>query len=398
MFEKWDIPDNICENFPIGKGTLELFVGHNSQTKFLKKLLNNKSIVIVEGNIGVGKTSFGNYVRHSIHDIITPINEIPCDAEWNNDTFLTIILAAIVKSVNRKNSKHQKFANTSIFKKVEKLFADIDSISFGLTIAGTGGSISRNLSHSAILNQTMLLDYLYTIAEKAADCIKPQSPIIIQLNNVDISHTFSESQVNILFNKIRDTLQIPNISWIISGSEMLSGYISTHVPRVGQIISKSEKIQPLTLDEMKEVFDRRIKSHRKKGKLPLSEDLLSLIHNVSSGSFREILKVINQLLIAYSPDPLTETIEVHHAKTFFREDLNYKMNEIERKNTQYKIFKGIIDNPGINQKSLCEKISKKQTLVSKYTKNMEKTGLIRIVKHGINNHYYPSPDFHIGFS
>ncbi|MDQ1350727.1 MAG: MarR family transcriptional regulator, partial [Acidobacteriota bacterium] len=45
MFEKWDIPEDICNSFPIGYNNLELFVGHSEQTKFLSDLLSNKSVI-----------------------------------------------------------------------------------------------------------------------------------------------------------------------------------------------------------------------------------------------------------------------------------------------------------------------------------------------------------------
>ena len=90
MFEKWQIPDNICDNYPIGSQTLDLFVGHEDKTKFLSDILSNKSIISLEGDIGVGKTSMGNYIRFMKTDHFSPIMEIPCKNHWNNDIFLGI--------------------------------------------------------------------------------------------------------------------------------------------------------------------------------------------------------------------------------------------------------------------------------------------------------------------
>lgn len=55
MFEKWDIPGDICNSFPIGYSNLDLFVGHSEQTKFLSDLLSNKSVIVLEGEIGDGR-------------------------------------------------------------------------------------------------------------------------------------------------------------------------------------------------------------------------------------------------------------------------------------------------------------------------------------------------------
>jgi hypothetical protein len=66
------------------------------------------TIVILEGEIGVGKTSMGNYIRHSKKDFFSPFLEIPCKPKWDNDTFMGIVLAAIVKEIMRNESSYKK--------------------------------------------------------------------------------------------------------------------------------------------------------------------------------------------------------------------------------------------------------------------------------------------------
>jgi hypothetical protein len=93
----------IYANYPIGLNSLDLFVGHSRQTKFLSDLLSNKSVVILEGEIGVGKTSMGNYIRHSKKDFFSPLLEIPCKPKWDNDTFMGIVLAATWQLLLKKS-------------------------------------------------------------------------------------------------------------------------------------------------------------------------------------------------------------------------------------------------------------------------------------------------------
>jgi intracellular sulfur oxidation DsrE/DsrF family protein len=398
MFEKWEIPDNICNNFPIGRNNLELFVGHSQQIKFLSDLLSNKSVIILEGEIGVGKTSMGNYVRHSKEDFFSPLLEVPCKPKWDNDTFMGIVLAAIVKEIIGKDFVHKKLKKHKLIKELNEKFSDIKLASLGITGAGFGFSTSSSISRSTIINQTVLIHYLMAVGELLQETYNKATPMIIQVNNLDIAYGFEKDDLILFFNDIRDTLQIPYISWVICGNEGLGNFIQKNIPRVGQITNSVVTVDPLSFGEILKAFELRIKKNQMKGRLPIEENLLKYIYDISNGSFREILSIVYQLLVKYYNEPLVKMITVEHARFFFNDLEKHRVERLKKSSIQYPVFQAILAHPGITQSELSRLVKKQQANVSRLTRELEADGYITIKRKSRSNYYYADTNYQLGFS
>lgn len=72
----WDIPENFCDIKPITQYTISNFIGREETVQRCKNAINSSdTVVILEGDIGVGKTSIGNYVRFSLENVMSPRDE-----------------------------------------------------------------------------------------------------------------------------------------------------------------------------------------------------------------------------------------------------------------------------------------------------------------------------------
>ena len=101
---------------PITENTLELYTGNRQKIKSCQFALKSKDVIIViEGNRGVGTTSFANYLRFNAKkskDYFTPTNEIGVEPNWNTETLLAAIISNIVMELELyhhraiKNDKH----------------------------------------------------------------------------------------------------------------------------------------------------------------------------------------------------------------------------------------------------------------------------------------------------
>lgn len=398
MFEKWEIPEDICNVFPIGYNNLELFVGHSEQTQFLSDLLSNQSVIVLEGEIGVGKTSMGNYVRHSKEGYFSPSVEIPCKPKWDNDTFMAIVLAAIVNEVMRKGSPHAALKKDKLIQKLNETFSDVKLANFGLTGAGFGFQKGETISRTPFINQTILIDYLVQLGQLFQEKYQKNAPIIIQANNLDIEYGFEQEDLIRFLNEIRDTLQIPHISWLICGAEGLENFIRKNVPRVRQITSNFMTVNPLSFEEVMEAFKLRIKKGQMKGRLPIDTNLMEYIYDIANGSFREILNIIYQLLVKYSNEPLVKIINMEHARFFFFQLGKSRVERLKRSPIQYPVFEAILNNPGINQTDLSKLVKKQQANVSRVTKELEADGYIMVKRVSRTSYYYADSKYQIGFS
>lgn len=398
MFEKWEIPDSICNTSPIGRNDLELFVGHSQQAKFLSNLLSNKSIIILEGEIGVGKTSMGNYVRHTKKDFFSPLLEIPCKPRWDNDTFMGIALAAIVKEITRKDFPYKTLKKHKLIRELNEKFSDIKLASLGITGAGFGFSTGTSVSRSTIINQTILIHYFMELGQLIQATYNKSTPIIIQVNNLDMAYGFEKDDLTRFFNEIRDTLQIPYYSWLICGNEGLGNFIQKNVPRVGQVTNSVVAVDPLSFEEILKAFDLRIKKAGMNGQLPIEKNLLKYIHEIANGSFREILNIVYQLLVKYYNEPLVKNINIEHARFFFYELGKHRIERLKKSSIQYPVFQAILNYPGITQSELAKQVKKQQANVSRVTRELEADGYITIRRKSRTNYYYADPKYQIGLT
>jgi len=398
MFEKWDIPEDICNNFPIGCNNLELFVGHSTQTRFLSDLLSNKSVIVLEGEIGVGKTSMGNYVRHSKKGYFTPFLEIPCKPKWDNDTFIGIVLASIVNEIIRKGSPHTALRKDKLIQKLNATFSDVKLANFGISGAGFGFNKGETMSRSPFINQTVLIDYLFQIGQLFQENYNKTAPIIIQANNLDIEYGFEQDDLVRFLNEIRDTLQIPHISWLICGAAGLENFIRKNVPRIRQITNSFMTVSPLSFKEVMAAFNLRIKKAKMRGRLPIDTNLMEYIYDIAYGSFREILNVVYQLLVKYCNEPLVKIINMEHARYFFHHQGKQRVERLKKSPIQYPVFEAILNKPGINQTELAKLVKKQQANVSRVTKELEADGYITVKRVSRTTYYYADTKYQIGFT
>lgn len=111
MFEKWDLPKNLCELFVIDRSNLDLFVGRKSKVEKLIPLLQGNNVALVEGVFGCGKTSFGNYCRFKTNQF-TPTEEIKTDPNFTLDSFLQCLISTILQEIHLKKSPYSSLINS----------------------------------------------------------------------------------------------------------------------------------------------------------------------------------------------------------------------------------------------------------------------------------------------
>ena len=105
--EQWGLAGNPYITTPINFETLSFFVGRKEEKKQCLSTLYTKSIVVIEGDRGVGTTSLGNFVRftHGLKNkALTPTNEISIRPGWNVEILLANVLSSIIWTLEEKKT------------------------------------------------------------------------------------------------------------------------------------------------------------------------------------------------------------------------------------------------------------------------------------------------------
>lgn len=402
MYSKWGIPDDICDSHPIGLKDLKKYVGHQKLVGEIISLLDMHQVILLEGFVGVGKTSTSNFIRFNKKERLTPELEISCQPHWSNCDFIHNILASVTEHICLKSStKFKALANEGIVKELKSQYEDQSTYSGGVSILGFGGNASANIERTTQAdNQAILKNNLIELGKAVSKIIGiKHAPIIIQLNNLDLGDSFSESELKAFFNAIRDTLQIESYSWIMNGKTGLVPFLDKNVKQVSQI-AKEFILPPLTLEEIKQVFQKRIETAGCSGHLPIDEDLLILLHKICEGSFREMIKLIDKILRSFREIPFKTSISVGDAGELYREVLKVRIKQLFAKSHIKTILVAINKHPGEIQAGLLKYVSLDQATLSRALKKLEEWKVIKKIHDEITDEtkIYLMPSFYLAFN
>jgi DNA-binding transcriptional ArsR family regulator len=393
MFTRWNLARNPFDPNPISLATLDWYIGRKKEVQLCQRLVRSGSVVLIEGGLGVGTTSFGNFVRFR-GSARTPKMELAVYRGWNAQTLLENILVAIVQDV----SDDARLKKTSAVRKVMSLVQRVEKAvhSAGVSLLGFGGQISRNVMvtqpgivHLETLRQS-LMDLARTVAPNG-----DRSAFVIQLNNLDPDLTFTADELITFLNDIRDSLQLPGFGWLLVGKKGLSRFITSHVPRIRSIITHDVSLAPLTSEEVRKVVMKRINACAlpgHKAKNPIDPELLQEIYDASGGSLRETFLICGKLCLAMATDPLYEKITKKEAGALLAELFGIRFTSIRNSPLQQSILKVLVIHPGITQQELVKKLKKTQTSVSRAMKSLMENELVRRTKEGRLVRYWAAPE------
>ncbi len=393
MFSQWNLRGNPFDTSPISLGTLDWFIGRKAEVDLCRRLVAQQGVIVVEGGIGAGTTSFGNMVRFGA-DIRSPRMEIAVYSAWNAQTLLENVLAAVVREVWRDPASHRSSTIRELHALVQRVEHSVPG--GGLTIMGTGASAGRNLAvtQPSIIPLETLRTGLLSLAEKYSPA-DGSTAFAIQLNNLDLNRTFSPEQLGRFLNEIRDSLQLPGFSWLLVGDTGLSHFITSEVPRVRSIVSHDVQIAPLPDTEFLKVVRTRISAcslENEEGANPFHESLLLRIYNAAAGSLRDTFNICTKLCLTVAKSPLYETIPEQEAERILGELQAPRLRKAGENPLQYAALQEIGNSPGITQKDLVKTLGKQQPAVSRALKLLLKADLIRSEKDGTATHYRLSPE------
>jgi hypothetical protein len=283
----------------------KLFVGRTEALNEFNTLLSSTKggIVIVEGGVGVGKTSFVNI---GLYDKCKSDNYLPCDKielDGNMDIvqFVLSVFSNMFHSIEKydKTGRLDKFP---IHTEARTLLNQTIQSSWGgnIQILGTGGGGGRQRSVTAPV--AVILSSIIPVMNKWMDFVINKlnySAIIVPIDNLDI---IDDVQIVDFLNKVRDTLMgFHGIWWILVGKPNLFSLLEGKANRVSEMVTGNPiKLNPLSKKEVHEMIKLRIKNLSKnKITPPIPDKVIDILYDVSKGEARYILKRCGDLILKF---------------------------------------------------------------------------------------------------
>ena len=387
----------------------EAFVGRGEKSSEWQLLTNFLRIpgggcAVVEGDVGVGKTTFVNLHRYLWEQeaqtkLLTPASEISVQGDWGVREFLLSVVGALagrlaLKMGQSAAAKDQLLIEVSVLTGV--LVRESLNISGGISVLGSGASGGTSKSttvHRGEVSVAMLKDYLDRLMARVQKA--KFAGAIIHLNNLELLTRNGPQQLTKFFDETRDCLQTPRIYFIFVGYTGMFQQIIVPIERVRSVFfGHPIHLPPLSRRDVRRAIRLRYKLLAlKKNKWipPVDDELVDHLYDVFAGRIRFIMDSITTL-VTRLPEGVTGTLPTDAARELLQQLAWERIRSILTYAEQG-VLEVAVEQSRFTNSSLVKATGKSKQNVAKYLKRLVDLNFARqIEKRGRSVIYETSPE------
>jgi len=345
--------------------------------------------VVVEGEIGVGKTTFVNYQRHiwekEADDILfTPSGELSFSNEWNRTEFLINVLSQITSKLYLLYGEELP-ENNDLFQELlllNKVFVE-ESTDWQFNIFSVGAGLGRDKQISIpMIPEAKLYDYFREIVRTILKL--GYSGVILHFDDLELAQRQDLDKTKKVFDEIRNLLQVPNVYYIFVAKTGFFNSVISPLERVRSIFfGWPIFLKPLSPEEVIKVINIRydflaIEKERKNYRKPIEEDFVHYLYNLYEGKIRFIMDAIHGV-ISYFPANTSQTIGFDKAKKLLKSMALEKIQNVFTKR-ELDVLLEMVKMGEFTNLDLTKRLGLQKQNVSKYINYIRNTGHIRFVR------------------
>ena len=402
-WERWELKGNPYNQDPIHEFELDLFVGREKELKICRGGLATKNVrIVIEGSRGVGTTSLGNYLRYTLlkkKDYFTPIVEIALGKNWNQDMLLANTIAALCWSLEQR---HPEIIKDREYKETKMIIQQVQEKykSYGAQILGFGAQYGRtgSASQPAFFPTLGLIQYFHQIRDIIAG-LGYQHGILIQLNNLDLKVVHQPEEMRQFLNASRDIFQISGYNWLIVGDLGLRGFIASEVDRLDDIITIEVSVEPLDIDNVKALIEKRMRKYAlgKNYINPINFEVISYLHNLTSGRLRYIFGMCTRLLNILSYEQIIERVDLEIARPIIAKLAEDRIKQRQVSASSIEVLRYLVKMGKSTPTEISKGLGKAQTAISRSLAELVRVNLTYCVEEGRRRIYYPQLDAKVAY-
>ncbi len=371
----------------------QLFVGHSFESKETTLITNilrsaGGARFVIEGEIGVGKTTFLNYHRFLWYSeaqdkLFTPIREIPVSPDWETKDFILNVLDALIHRIYLE--KGEKFIlKNPLLKEIllltkvyirSKLEIQASAYGFGIGINRPGD----DLVHVPDVPEYSLTQYFRSLVEE----IKKFGyvGVFLHFDNLELISLKYPEKIQDIFERIRDILQIRDVYFAFIGNLGFFTEIINPLERVRSIFFGFPiQLPSLTLEEVIKAISLRYKVLAIHDSFinPFEDQFIEYLYHLYEGKIRFIMDALHSIIL-YLPMVSPVTLSKDKAREILRGVVLDKIRSSLRAKEQ-EILNIILNYETFTNTKLAKELRMSPQNVSNYLGRLMELNFIYIVK------------------
>ncbi|NUM37390.1 MAG: DeoR family transcriptional regulator [Candidatus Brocadiae bacterium] len=415
IWEAYGFKENPFNTRPLslyGENLLSIekaFVGRKNteESDLLLRLLDSPggNRIVIEGEIGVGKTTFINYHRHfwehkvkKEQKLFTSYGEIPIYYNWQPKDFLLNILSHLLHKMVLTFGL-EKITSEPLFEELLILDKVYQQSSYQIEgqILGIGGGYGKS-KNITIPNITEARLQFYLQETIKAILQKGYRGIILHFDNLEILQSGRLEECQQIFQNLRDTFQIPEVYFIFIGPTGFFRKVISPLERVRSIFfGWPIYVPPLTKEETLEAIHLRYELLAMKQLCwikPVEDNCISFLYDLYEGKIRFIMDALQAILTRF-PRSIGKILSLEDVQKLLFGFMEEKILKILTTREIEVLLQGASFGRFTNIQ-LTKYLDLKKSNVAKYLQKFQELGFVKLAKkEGRNIFYEVSEDIKI---
>ena len=287
---------------------------------------------VVEGDVGVGKTSFVNYHRQlwekeAIDKILTTEREISVYSTWTVKDFLLNILSAVLDKLKKIPVAQDHLKKDEVLKEIvllSKVYRG-KTRGYGVNAFNFGFSTEKNENvNIPPIPEVQLMNYFHYLVEKVKEF--GFVGLFLHLDNLELIKNYYEiTQVQTLFENLRDALQTPNVYFaFVSYKGFFQEVIAPRERLRSVFFGRPIHIPPLKRLEVVEAITKRYELLKDSTSStfvpPFENNFIGYLYDSYRGKMRFIMEAASTLVPFLKKDS-PKTLSTNEARLKLKEIL-----------------------------------------------------------------------------
>ncbi|MEK9179180.1 MAG: winged helix-turn-helix transcriptional regulator, partial [Patescibacteria group bacterium] len=352
--------------------------------------------------IGVGKTTFVNYIKYltAADNYFTPLGELSIQYDWTPEEFMFNTISIIYTAIERNKNLKSKF-DSDLLARLNIIFGTERGYSYGGGASalgfGASGEVGKSFGAPRLNSHTLKL----TLQEIIFELMKTgcgYSGVIIHYNNLELLQDKDENQLKRILNGVRDFMQLTGAHFIFVSDKKLYELFQ-QVQRVEDIFQVPIMLPPLSFGDIRQILSKRIKLLKAKPEInpiiPFEEDSLDLLFKLYSGNLRGVLRSLDCAVSeTVKSRPVILSADILKKSLFAYAQHNYLASLGPKEDAiTIKILKRILEKRETTNKLLAEHFKLLPQNVSSSLTKLREAGIIKLSRaEGRSRYYVPSQE------
>ena len=296
------------------------------------------SATVVEGDAGVGKTSFVNALKARLAAGGALTHEQPVRV-FDDTTFhalVTEVLRTLLEiRATQREAGVERFVRASA--KAERLWDKVATVAEGVTRRGGSlgvAGVSVGTSVSTVAPQGAGDRYYDEVAGALADLSdRGRVPVLLHVNNLENLRDADLAKAAALVRNLRDYLLIPGGHWLFVGKTGVTQDVFEAREEVGSILAQPVALSPLDAGALRALLETRYRKLRRGRAFtaPVPPDVAAALYGRFHGDLRSFLQLLSRAAERALPGdgrtPMDEPMILGAVGAFYRERLARRVGD-----------------------------------------------------------------------